>query len=342
MKKVAILSIDGGGIRGILPGTILRFIEQRIQKETNNPDARLVDYFDFVAGTSTGGILGCGMLIPNPLRPGRPQYTMEEVVNLYLENGSNIFKKPIAHRFRTLFGIMEEKYPNATLLKTLHKYFNDFYLSDLLRPCLFTAYDIESRGANFFKFGKACDNESFDFLVRDVAQATAAAPTYFEPALIKSRKGVNYALVDGGVFANNPSMCAYAEVRKCDFDHIQKPTSKDMFMVSLGTGNVKEPIPFERAKRFGLIQWIKPLIDIMMSGNSETVSHQLQWLFDAGNNQEGYIRLEPELHKAKPDMDNASPSNMSALVEAGEVFIQKNEELIHNLVLKLIDNRKSE
>ncbi|MGY6523236.1 MAG: patatin-like phospholipase family protein [Mongoliitalea sp.] len=339
MKKVAILSIDGGGIRGILPGTILSKIEQKIQERTQNSQARLLDYIDFVAGTSTGGILACGMLIPDISNPGRPMYTMEQVVKLYLDNGEQIFNKPIGHKIRTLFGVREEKYPNANLLKALKEYFKDYYLSDLLRPCLFTAYDIETRSAKFFKYGKACDHESFDFLVRDVAQATAAAPTYFEAAQILSRKGVAHALIDGGVFANNPAMCAYAEARKCDFGDIHRPSSKDMLMLSVGTGSVKESIPFERAKRFGLVQWIRPLIDIMMSGNSETVSHQLEWLFDAGNNPEGYIRIEPELHKAKPAMDDASKENMKALEEAGEFYVTENAEFVDSIVSKLIENK---
>lgn len=339
MKKVAILCIDGGGIRGIIPGTILQLIEEKIQEKTSNPQARLVDFIDFVAGTSTGGILGCGMLTPDPLAPERPKFSMEEVVNLYHENGGAIFRKPLGHRLRTLFGVREEKYPNENLKKALKEYFGDTYLSEMLRPCLFTAYDIESRKATFFKWGKACDDISHDFYIRDVAQATAAAPTYFEAALIKSRFGASYPLIDGGVFANNPAMCAYAEVRKCDFDNIEKPTSKDMFMISLGTGCVKEPFPYDRAKNFGLVQWIKPLIDIMMSGNSETVSHQLEWLFDAGKNQDGFIRIEPDLYEASPDMDDASKKNMDALRDAAIKFVKDNPEKINIVVDKLIANK---
>lgn len=339
MKKVAIISIDGGGIRGIIPGTILQLIEEKIQEKESNPQARLVDYVDFVAGTSTGGILGCGMLVPDPVMPERPKFSMEEVVNLYHENGGDIFRKPFGHKLRTVFGIREEKYPNSNLRKALQEYFGDTYLSEMLKPCLFTAYDIESRKSTFFKWGKACDDISHDFFIRDVAQATAAAPTYFEAALIKSRFGAEYPLIDGGVFANNPAMCAYAEVRKCDFGEIKKPTSKNMLMISLGTGSVKESFPFEKARRFGLVQWIRPLIDIMMSGNSETVSHQLEWLFDAGENQEGFIRLEPELHNAKPDMDDASKANMDALRDAAIKFVKDNPEKINNVVDKLIANK---
>ncbi|WP_194776954.1 patatin-like phospholipase family protein [Pararhodonellum marinum] len=341
MKRVAILSIDGGGIRGIIPGVILRVIEEKIQRKTNNPDSRLVDYIDFVAGTSTGGILGCGMLIPDAENPERPKYTMQQVVNLYLEHGGEIFRKPFGHQLVSIFGVRREKFPNSNLTQILEKEFGDTRLSQLLRPCIFTAYDIENRQATFFKQARACETEAKDFYLKDVAQATAAAPTYFRTAKITSVMGVTYPLIDGGVFANNPAMCAYAEARKCNFGEIVSPSSKDMLMLSLGTGSVDEKIPYEKARNFGMVQWIRPLISIMMSGNSETVSHQLVWLFDAGKNPEGYIRIEPELFNAKPDMDDASQQNLNALREAGLRYVDKNEEKIDHIVSRLVENKST-
>ncbi len=166
-----------------------------------------------------------------------------------------------------------------------------------------------------------------------------AAPTYFEAANIKSILGVSYPLIDGGVFANNPAMCAYAEARKCKFGEVEHSSSKEMLMLSMGAGSVNEKIPYSSARNFGLVQWIRPLISVMMSGNSETVSHQLVWLYDAGKNSEGYIRIEPDLHNANPDLDDASNENLNALKEAGLHYIQKNEEKIYGIVSKLIDNR---
>jgi uncharacterized protein len=339
MGKVAILSIDGGGIRGIIPGTILQIIEEKIQEQTNNPNARLVDYVDFVAGTSTGGILGMGMLLPDPSDPNKPKFRMEEVVGLYHQYGNEIFKKTFWHKIRSFFGIREEKYPNENLLKALNNYFGDVYLSELLKPCIFTAYDIENRNAFFFKQVKAKVDTAYDYYVRDLAQATSAAPTYFEAALIQSRSREQFPLIDGGVFANNPAMCAYAEARKYTFGSIKNPTSKDMLLISLGTGSVKKSYPFRKARKFGLVQWIKPLIDIMMSGNSETVSHQLSWLFDASGNNEGFIRIEPELHLASSNMDDATENNLKALKEAAIKFVQDNPEKINILVDKLISNK---
>ncbi|MCL6259867.1 patatin-like phospholipase family protein [Aquiflexum sp. TKW24L] len=339
MKKVTIISIDGGGIRGIIPGTILALMEQKLQDRLLDPDARLVDYVDFVAGTSTGGILGCGMLMPSESNPKKPKYTLSEVVQLYLENGQEIFSNPFSQKVKSLYGLKDEKFSNTNLKKSLNDYFGDTLLSQLIRPCLFTSYDIEERKAKFFKHSKALESEAEDFYVRDLSLATSAAPTYFEAALIQSKAAESFPLIDGGVFANNPAMCAYAEVRKCIFDYVTNPTSKDMMMISIGTGSVKKPIPYKKAKNFGTVEWIKPLIDIMMSGNSETVSHQLEWLFDAGNNRQGYVRLEPPIGDANSDMANATKKNMAALKRAGVLFVQNNQEKIDEIITNLIENK---
>lgn len=332
MTKVRILSIDGGGIRGIIPGTILRILEQRIQKRVNDENARLVDYLDFVAGTSTGGILSLGMLIPDKENPKRPLYNMKQIVDLYMDYGNQIFHVPKKHKIASLNGVRREKYPNAQLKKTLKSYFGDTLLSELLRPCLITAYEIQARKAHFFTQTDARKTDARNYLVRDVAQATSAAPTYFEAALINSKLQVSYPFIDGGVFANNPALCAYAEVRDMKINEVVKPTSIDMFLLSLGTGSVKEPYPYNKVKDYGMVQWIKPLINIMMSGNSETVSYQLKKLFEAGNNSNGYIRIEPELYNASPDMDDASEKNLKALDEAGLYYISENEAVLERVM----------
>src|SRR5690606_38988087 len=124
---------------------------------------------------------------------------------------------------------------------------------------LIPAYDIENRMGKFFTSYNA-DANTRNFLVKDVARATSAAPTYFETAHIRSMYGVSYALIDGGVFVNNPALCAYAEARTMKFESkgIDYPTAKDMLLLSLGTGEVKKPYAYKDAKDWGSISWIKP------------------------------------------------------------------------------------
>lgn len=333
MKKLRILSIDGGGIRGILPGRMLCYIEEQLQKRSDNPEARIADYFDLLAGTSTGGILTCIYLLPG--KEGVPQFSAEDAVNLYLKFGQKIFDP---NRW-SLDGLLDEEFEAKPLENLLKDYMHDTRLSQVLKPCLITAYDIERRKAHFFTSIDARQNETADFYLRDVARATSAAPTYFEPEELKSIFGSTYALVDGGVFANNPALCAYSEARTNSFPGIaEKPTAKDMMMVSIGTGTVEKKYPFDKAKKWGKLQWIQPIIDIMMSGNSETVDYQLRQMFDAAGVADQYIRIQPNLFDASSDMSDASQENLKALDEAGFNNVAKYKADLDRIVDGLLES----
>ena len=108
-SKLRILSIDGGGIMGIIPGQILIAVEKMIQDHTGNPNARLADFFDLIAGTSTGGILSCLYLIPDPADPRKPRYSAAEAVNIYLERGDEIFDRSTWQIIKSAGGFSDEK-----------------------------------------------------------------------------------------------------------------------------------------------------------------------------------------------------------------------------------------
>jgi uncharacterized protein len=344
-KKVTILSIDGGGIRGIIPGVILAYVEKRL-RTLEGDKVRLSDYFDLIAGTSTGGILSCIYLTPG--KDGRPKFTAQEAVDLYLERGHEIFDLSLWQKVRSGLSLTDEKYSANHLEESLKDYLGDLKLSELLKPSIITSYDIFQRKAVFFNKVDAVGNELKDFYVRDIARATSAAPTYFETARIKSMFGTPYYLIDGGVFANNPSMCAYAEARTLDFatklghvGKVDKPLAKEMLMISIGTGSESTPYDYNQAKDWGAVGWILPLIDILMSGNSETVDYQLRQLFGTISppDQNDYYRLQPKREPAESSMDNATPKNMGALKEAGMRFVSENGDLLEKLVTLLIANK---
>ncbi len=346
-KKVVILSIDGGGIRGIIPGVIMEYIESELRKKEGD-DVRIADYFDLVAGTSTGGILTGLYLMPDDQNPSRPKYNASDAVNLYFLNGPKIFDLNLWRRINTVAGLTDEKYDADYFEKALLRYFGDSLLSDLLKPSLITAYDIEKRKAIFFTSKQAGVTPLKNFKMRDVVRATASAPTYFEPPLIYSQSGTAYALIDGGLYANNPALCAYAEARKMSFSAQGKashPCGEDMLIISLGSGSKsmaeKKPYPYKEFKDAGKIKWIPPVIDIMMSGNSETVDYQLMQIYDtlSDSNKNDYHRLDPGIGLASPDMDNAKPENMEALRQAGKAFVAANQEEIDLIISKLIAHK---
>jgi len=337
-KKVRILSIDGGGIRGILPGVVLARLEKKLQEKTRNKELRLADKFDFISGTSTGGILGLTYLFPDKTGK-KPKFSAQDAVNLYLDRGDEIFDVTLGQKIKSLGGVIDEKYSADEIEEALMDNFGDTKLDALLKPCLITAYDIRNRNAFFFGQHKAHIDIN-NFKVRDVARATSAAPTYFEVSRVKNELGNPYPLIDGGVFANNPALCAYSEVRTLTINEIEYPSAKDMFIVSLGTGSVKKSYPYKAAKDWGQVQWIKPIIDIMMSGNSETVHYHLMQIFDtlSKSDKTDYYRLEPGLGDANSEMDDASPKNLKALEEAAISYISKTQvnEQLDEIATKLL------
>lgn len=345
-KKVRILSIDGGGIRGIIPATILQFIENNLRKKYN-PEARIADYFDFVAGTSTGGILTLAYLVPDQEHPGKAKMTADDALDIYVKRGGEIFNAGFSRKFMSLGGFIDERYDATPLEKALNEYFGDNMLSQTLRPCMITAYDLKNRCAKFFTSADAVNNPLRDYKIKDVARATSAAPTYFEPTRIMSSLGAPTELIDGGMFANNPAMCAYAEARKMRFASISQdaskpelPSAKDMYIVSIGTGTVVEEYPYEKMKDKGMAGWVKPLIDILMSSNCETVTYHLKQMYKTlpQKDQGDYIRLEPSLYYASPDMADAGPKNINRLREAGLVFVEKNYQLLDRITDKLVEH----
>src|SRR4051812_35242238 len=166
---ITILSIDGGGIRGIIPAMMLARIEER----TGMPTHQL---FDLVAGTSTGGIIALGLTKAN--EAGGNQFAASDLIELFERDGPTIFPHGLFSRLRGLDGWTDERYDAIGIEQVLKRLAGDARLKDALTKVLVTSYDIERRDAIFFKSWRAKDDPAFDFAIRDVARATSAAPTY--------------------------------------------------------------------------------------------------------------------------------------------------------------------
>ena len=109
MGLTRILSIDGGGMKGIIPATLLITLEECLKKHSHDPEAKLADYFDLIAGTSTGGILAGLYLLPDPAAPHHPLFSAKEACSFYLSHGPEIFKKNFLHCLKALYGLTERK-----------------------------------------------------------------------------------------------------------------------------------------------------------------------------------------------------------------------------------------
>jgi hypothetical protein len=306
-----ILSVDGGGIRGVIPAMVLSHIEEKV-----GPAAT---HFDLISGTSTGGIIALALACPNG-DTGEPLYTARELVELYEKRGPEIFHTSTLQKIASGFGLLDEKYSSKSLEKVLADYFGHVPLSAALTKVLVSAYDIQSREPFFFKSWR---EENANVEMRLAARATSAAPTYFEPALITAA-GSMRALVDGGVFINNPAVSAYAEARKVFADE------NEFIVVALGTGLATQPLAYKDARNWGLAGWARPVLDVVFDGVSDAVDYQMKYLIE-----EDYFRFQTDLAIASHDLGDATAANIDALKLEAEKLIQTNRVKLDQLCERL-------
>jgi uncharacterized protein len=339
-KVLRILSIDGGGIRGIIPALMLAEIERL----AGRPACEL---FDLIAGTSTGGIIALGVSVPDT-NGGGPMWSAEQLAELYVTEGPHIFHHSLLRTIETVDGVLHEKYSASGLEKALERYMGDTLLSEALTDVLITSYDIQRHEPTFFKSftpdprrgaaqggaprqggGSESQFSGAEYPMRFVARATSAAPTYFKPEDLlnatPSGQPPDYVLVDGGTFANNPAMCAYAEARRNHPD-------AEVLIVSLGTGRLTDSITYNQAKGWGLIQWAHPLLGVMMDGSSAAIDYQLDEILDF---EKGHYRFQTTLTTASDSLDDASAENIAALQALARKAIEEEEGRLREVVGRL-------
>jgi patatin-like phospholipase/acyl hydrolase len=301
-----VLAIDGGGIRGLIPALVLTELERRAGR-------RVFEMFDLIAGTSTGGILACALSAPDPL-------PASELVSLYEDEGPNIFDRSLFQRIRSAEGVLDEKYEDTALDRALERFLGHKRLSETRPDLIVPAYDTALPGPYFFKTSKArATPDSDDFPLSIVARATSAAPTYFEPVELDDR-----ALVDGGVFAVNPAMSAFAEVLK-------EVDAREVVLLSLGTGQHTRKRSFDEIKDWGVARWARPILEVVFDGVSDAVDYQLDHVLSSDR----YWRLQTELTLASDDLDDASEGNLAKLRGHAEDMIREQSATLDAALARL-------
>jgi patatin-like phospholipase/acyl hydrolase len=274
---------------------------------------RVFEMFDLIAGTSTGGILACALCAPDPL-------PASELVALYEDEGPNIFDRSLFQRIKSADGVLDEKYDDAALDSALERFLEHKRLSETRPDLIVPAYDTALPGPYFFKTTKArATPETDDFPLSVVARATSAAPTYFEPVDLGER-----ALVDGGVFAVNPAMSAFAEVLK-------EVDAREVVLLSLGTGQHTRKRSFDEIKDWGVAKWARPILEVVFDGVSDAVDYQLDHVLGG----ERYWRLQTELTLASDDLDDASEDNLARLRGHAEDLIRERSATLDAVIARL-------
>lgn len=331
---VRVLSIDGGGIRGIIPAMVLAEIERR----TDKPIAEL---FDLIVGTSTGGILALGLTQPDAEHPSKPAREAEALVRLYRKEGTKIFPEGPLKRVRKFFW---SRYSPKGLEDVLKSYFNNTQLGDALTNVAIPAYEIETGNHFFFTTYKV---QMHHLYMREVARAATAAPTYFPPFRVPipvqypQHEAKRYAaLADGGLFANSPSTYALALANSFEYDarNRSRDGTHPLLLLSLGTGRVVSSHRFEDAWNWGLLQWAPFLVDTMFSDPGLEDEYDVFAQFGDQS-----FRLQALIPTAElSQLDNADKSNVGKLEEIANKMISEKAKEIALVVEALLRERPSD
>lgn len=297
-KTFNVLTIDGGGLRGIYAASILLNMEKKW-------GISFEDEFDLIAGTSTGAIIAAGLAIGLPA---------QAVVDLYMEKGEFIFKKNLWG------GVVTPKYNNNNLRQVLDDVFGNKQFNDAKTGLMVTATNVSDGMPWVFKslYHERLTRDQ-GVKLADAVLSSCCAPVYFNPYEVNDR-----LLADGGLWANNPALVALAETVGHNID-MKKYKVR---ILSLGTGINIKYYPLDWGdKKWGAARWGTGLIDVIFNMQSFSVERYLGALM----NKEQYLRINFEIEDGLPIDDTKI---MPALMDQGTDDFYKNEINIKKLLGK--------
>ncbi|KAG2332428.1 hypothetical protein Bca4012_017985 [Brassica carinata] len=326
--KVCVLSIDGGGMRGIIPGKALAYLEQALKLKSGDPNTRIADYFDVASGSGIGGIF-TAMLFAS--KDGdRPIFKADDTWRFLVKNGKSFYKSQPG---KILNRVMKTG-SGSKLEKSMKESFSELTLKDTLKPVLIPCYDLTSSAPFLFSRADALETDGYDFKLWEVCKATWAEPGVFEPVEMRSVDGKTRCVaVDGGLAMSNPTAAAITHVlhNKQEFPFVRGV--EDLLVLSLGTGQLVD-VKYEcdKVMKWKAKQWARPAVRISADGAADNVDQAVSMAFGQCR-RSNYVRIQADgssFGPCKPTIDtDASPSNVNMLVGAAEEMLkQKNVESV--------------
>jgi predicted acylesterase/phospholipase RssA len=309
-EECYILSLDGGGMRGVIPATILGHIDSLFHELGDKRP--LHAHFDLIAGTSTGGLIACALSNPNEIN-----LETREIVNLYLDHGPSIFPKgsPILP-LNVLGQLFSQKYDDISFNALLKELFEETTLGEALTPTMVVTYDYTNNRPHILSSYKTPKT-----LMRLAARATSAAPTYFSPTTIYDEESASHiSLIDGGVVANNPVLYAYREAKRL------YPDAKRFHILSLSTGGTTPPKEVNKGLN-GVIGWFDPTRGTPIYKVYATSQMQTSDEIASAIDDLEYVRIDGALER-KIKLDETDPLVLGQMIErANQIFFENREKL---------------
>jgi patatin-like phospholipase/acyl hydrolase len=346
-KTKSILSLDGGGVRGLVSAVMLETLETKLRDL--EPDRDLRDYFDLIAGTSTGSIIACG-LAKGLNATSIKQFYRDQALTIFPR-----FERVLFSFLRRISGgsISRPLYDGQGLDRVLQhpEAFGGLRFGDLPTPLLITSYDTFNRQTVIFLNTQSAFQQ---IPVWEICRASSAVPIAFpahllrEPTFISFWQSQGYRiptdegqgtipLVDGGVVANNPTMLALTQ----RLGWADQPESNQLLLVSLGTGQNIQSIEPKSARDWGPLEWINPgaglpIIDVLFDGSSDASDYVAKTLLPS----ESLFRFQPVLQGDFAGF-NANPQKLIQLEQLTQQYLAQStiqtqfDILAHQLVTRL-------
>jgi hypothetical protein len=324
-KTVRILSLDGGGVRGVAEARFLQHLEKKLGRSTS-------DTFHLIGGTSAGGVLATFLTVPEAPGSTKAKYSAKNLVDILMKRSADMFV-PL---YISLGGLFGPKYKTERFRSVASEYLLDEETNNTTIPTMVIAYDMQIQD---FKAITSWDEEEI-FKKVDAVNSTAAAASYFQPCRISpvNDPEKSYILTDGGVGANNPTLFLLTKAMELypDADHFE--------VLSVGSGYANRPLFYEDMKDAGLIQWIPHLTRIFINGQTTKDHKFLTRMFSSESDLQDikqplfrgkYSRWSPLLSRENTKLDNTDNINLMTIVSATDHYVELRQREFEELVDRL-------
>ncbi|WP_342267382.1 patatin-like phospholipase family protein [Candidatus Tisiphia endosymbiont of Empis tessellata] len=333
IKENRILSISGGGIKGIAELVVLAAIEEMTGKSIS-------ELFNVITGTSVGGLIATLLTIRDEEKGStEPLFSAKQALELFENTAADIF--PQKWYFNGPIGnIFSHKYSQKPLKAMLEKYLGNSTLDEAITRVIIPVFDVSGKNDP----NKVFDSHTYDILKKEVVLATTAAPTYFKPVVNKKDvggfgydPGVDYAFVDGGLSANIPAGSAIGVLKEGMALEEQVKMLKHTMLCSINFEQTHKETAIPSKKLDGSIGWVTKgniINKIIKATEHSAITEVKKDLPEAGQFTEISIPIPKECKK----LDNVKPDNIAKLKEIGRQYVENNKELLENLCKTLVES----
>lgn len=311
-RPIRILSLDSGGIHGIISAYSLLYLEQKSGKSINQ-------LFDLIVCVSTGAIQATMLTIPNSRQ--QPAYSAQNILNYYNTDIVNLLRVPLWWQIISMGGFLRPKLNSNQVYNTIKQSSSMFKLSSLLNHVVIVTFDLRRNWILLFDNIAAQNDPSKDFMLVDVIYSAISAPTKIGPREITNLNGTKkYTLIDGATMSTDPASIALMVATKLYPDNPK-------YMLSIGNGESPPSINLDTVGTWGLLDWAAPLAGTLLNARTNLAQKIMYMLYhDKFSQLKYYARINRMLPGSVADSFGSSAEQITTLNKISKQIVQEYQE----------------